>query len=167
MDFLAYAVLILMCLAGFIAVFFTGPGTLLVLLGAVLFAIMTRFSVLDPWTLVLLLALYLFGEFMEYAATVIGAKRLGASNTAIVGAIAGGIFGAVIGSGWFIVGIIPGTLIGIFLGAFVLELLVRRDWRQSLKSGIGSLVGRAGSLVAKVAVVLCMFAVMAIKFLHP
>jgi hypothetical protein len=165
-DFLAYAVLILLCLAGFISVFFTGPGTLLVLLGAVLFAFMTRFSVFDLWTLIILLALYLFGEFMEYAAMVIGAKRLGASNTAIVGALFGGIFGAVIGSGCLVIGIIPGTLIGIFLGAFVLEWLVRRDWKQSLKSGIGSLVGRVGSLAAKVAVVLCMFVVMAVKFSH-
>ena len=166
MEFLAYAVLILLCLAGFISVFFTGPGTLLVFLGALIFAFMTRFSVFDLWTLLILLAFYLFGEFLDYAAMVVGAKRLGASNTAIVGAFAGGIFGAVIGSGIFVIGIIPGTLIGIFLGAFVLEWIVRRDWKQSLKSGIGSLVGRVGSLVAKGVVLLCMFVVMAVKFLH-
>ncbi len=165
MVFIAYTVLILCCLAGFIAVFFAGPGTFLVVLGAVIFAFLTRFLVFDFWTLGILLALYLFGELMEYAATVLGAKRLGASNTAIVGAIAGGIFGAVIGGGCFVIGIIPGTLIGIFLGAFILEWIVKRDWKQSLKSGIGSLVGRVGAVAAKVIVVLCMFGVMALKFL--
>ena len=166
MNILAYTVLILLCLAGFISVFFAGPGTLLVFLGGLFFAFLTRFSVFDLRTLIVLLALYLFGEFMEYAAMVIGAKRLGASNTAIVGAMAGGIIGAVIGSGCFVIGIIPGTLLGIFLGAFVLELLVKRDWKQSLKSGIGSLVGRVGSIAAKFIVVLCMFTVMGIQFLH-
>lgn len=166
MNFLASTVLILCCLAGLFLVFFTGPGTLLVFFGAILFAFMTRFSVFDFRTLLILFTFYLFGEIMEYAAMVIGAKRLGASNTAIVGAIVGGIFGAVIGSGCFVVGIVPGTMIGIFLGAFALELLVKRDWKQSLKSGIGSLVGRIGSIAAKFIVVLCMFAVMTLKFLH-
>ena len=80
--------------------------------------------------------------------------------------VAVGIIGAVIGSGCLVIGIIPGTLLGIFLGAFVLEWLVKRDWKQSLKSGIGSLVGRVGSIAAKFIVVLCMFAVMGIQLLH-
>jgi len=166
MDILAYAILILMCLTGFIFVFLAGPGTVLVLLGATIFAFMTRFSVLDLWTLVILVGLYLLGEFMEYVALIVGAKRLGASNAAIVGAIAGGILGAVGGSAWLVIGVIPGTLCGIFLGAFILELLVKRDWKQSLKSGIGSLVGRVGSIAAKFIVVLCMFLVMGVKFLR-
>ena len=166
MNILAYAVLILLCLVGFVLVFFAGPGTLLVFVGGVIFAFMTRFSVFDLRTVIILLAFYLFGEFMEYAAMVIGAKRLGASNAAIAGAIVGGIIGAMIGSGVLVVGIIPGTLLGIFLGAFVLELLVKHDWKQSLKSGIGSLVGRVGSIAAKFIVVLCMFAVMGMQFLH-
>lgn len=166
MDLLAHIILILLCLAGLVSVFFSGPGTLLVLLGGVFFALMTRFSVFDLWTLIILLALYLLGEVMEYAAMVIGAKRLGASNAAVAGAIAGGILGAVLGSGCWVVGIIPGTLLGIFFGASALEWIVKRDWKQSLKAGVGGLVGRVGSVAAKAVVVICMFVVMALQFWH-
>ena len=97
MEIFAITLLILFSLVGFAAVFFTTFGTMIILIGAVLYAFLTQFSALTLKTLVILLILYLFGEALEYIFVILGAKKFGASNAAVVGAIIGGILGAAAG----------------------------------------------------------------------
>ena len=162
----AYTLLILFSIVGFIAIFLTSSGTWLIALGALIFAFMTHFSIFDFWTLAFVLILYAAGEILEYVALVIGAKKFGASNRAIVGALLGGVFGAVLGVSFLGVGIIPGTILGIFLGALLLEYTRRRDWNQAMKAGVGSVLGRMGSIAAKVGIALMIYAVMAFKIVQ-
>ena len=163
MEILALVILILLSLIGFAAIFFTTFGTLVILLGAVLYALMTGFSIVSLETLLVLLILYLCGEVLEYFFIIIGAKKLGASNAAVVGAIVGGILGAILGAGVFGIGLILGTLVGIFLGAFVVELILQKDLVKSLKAGSGGVLGRLGSIVAKVIIAIIMFVILALN----
>lgn len=163
MEILALVILILLSLIGFAAIFFTTFGTLVILLGAVLYAFMTGFSIVRLETLLVLLILYLCGEVLEYFFIIIGAKKLGASNAAVVGAIVGGILGAILGAGVFGIGLILGTLVGIFLGAFVVELILQKNLVKSLKAGSGGVLGRLGSIVAKVIIALIMFVILALN----
>jgi len=160
MEILALAILILFSLIGFVSIFFTTFGTLIILIGSILFSLITGFSVISLKALLVLLTLYLVGEVLEYVFIIAGAKKLGASNAAIAGAIIGGIAGAIVGVGFFGIGIILGTFLGIFLGAFVVELIVQRDLVKSLKAGAGSVLGRVGSIFAKVVIAVVMFVVM-------
>ena len=163
MEILALVILILLSLIGFAAIFFTTFGTLVILLGAVLYAFMTGFSIVSLETLLVLLVLYLCGEVLEYFFIIIGAKKLGASNAAVVGAIVGGILGAILGAGVFGIGLILGTLVGIFLGAFVVELILQKNLVKSLKAGSGGVLGRLGSIVAKVIIAIIMFVILALN----
>ncbi len=163
MEILALVILILLSLIGFAAIFFTTFGTLVILLGAVLYAFMTGFSIVSLETLLVLLILYLCGEVLEYFFIIIGAKKLGASNAAVVGAIVGGILGAILGAGVFGIGLILGTLVGIFLGAFVVELILQKNLVKSLKAGSGGVLGRLGSIVAKVIIAIIMFVILALN----
>ncbi len=163
MEILALVILIPLSLIGFAAIFFTTFGTLVILLGAVLYAFMTGFSIVSLETLLVLLILYLCGEVLEYFFIIIGAKKLGASNAAVVGAIAGGILGAILGAGVFGIGLILGTLVGIFLGAFVVELILQKNLVKSLKAGSGGVLGRLGSIVAKVIIAIIMFVILALN----
>jgi uncharacterized protein YqgC (DUF456 family) len=52
---------------------------------------------------------------------------------------------------------------GIFLGAFLAELIVNKDFLRSLKSGAGSVMGRVGSIIAKLVIALAMLAVILFK----
>lgn len=158
-DVLAISILVLFGLAGFAAIFFTTFGTLIILIGAVLYAILTSLSILGLRDLVMLLIFYLIGEVFEYLFIILGAKKFGASNKAIVGALVGAGLGAVLGVGFLGIGIILGTFLGIFLGAFVTELFVYKDLKRSLKSGVGGLLGRIGSIFAKILVAFAMFSV--------
>jgi len=159
MEMLALTLLILFSVVGFFAIFFTTFGTLIILIGSGLYAVMTEFSVITPKVFVLLLTLYLCGEILEYVLIIAGAKKLGASNAAVAGAIIGGILGAIMGSVFFGIGLILGTFFGIFLGAFLVELILQKDLISSLKAGAGSLLGRVGSIATKIIIVIIMMAI--------
>ena len=165
MEILALVLLVVFSLVGFAAIFFTTFGTFIILIGSVLYALLTELSIVGIKTLAILLILYLFGEATEYLFIVIGAKKFGASNRAVVGAIFGGIVGAILGSMFLGIGLIVGTFLGIFLGAFLVEFILHKDFIKSLKSGAGSVIGRVGSIVAKVFIAIVMLALMASKIL--
>ena len=156
MEIVALIVLISCTIVGFAAIFFTTFGTLIILIGVLLYAVLTNFSILTPGTLVILLLLYFFGETSEYISVIVAAKKFGASNRAVVGALAGGVLGALIGIHFLGVGLIIGTFLGIFCGAFIVELFRHRDFIKSFKAGAGGVLGRAGSIIVKVVVALVM-----------
>jgi len=157
MEIVSLVLLVLFSVVGFGAIFFTTFGTLIILIGAVLYSLLTQLLVLPFKTLLILFLLYLIGEVMEYLLIIMGAKRLGASNAAVVGALVGGIVGAILGVGVLGVGLFIGTFLGIFLGAFLVEFLLQRDLVNSLKAGLGGVLGRLGSIVAKVVIAAIMF----------
>lgn len=163
MEILALVILILFSLLGFAAIFFTTFGTLIILIGTILYTLLTGFSVIGLKTLLTLLFLYLCGEALEYILIILGAKKLGASNAGVAGALIGAIIGAIVGVSFFGVGIIPGTFAGLFLGAFLVEYIIHQDLVKSLKAGAGSLLGRIGSIVAKVFIAMIMFWIMATR----
>jgi uncharacterized protein YqgC (DUF456 family) len=160
MEILALTILAVFSLVGFAAIFFTTFGTLIILIGAVLHCVLTQFSIISIKTFFILLTLYLCGEVAEYLFVILGAKKFGASNSAVVGAIIGGILGAILGAPILGVGLVIGTFLGIFLGAFIVELVLKRDLVKSLKAGTGGVLGRIGSVVVKVIIAIVMFYVM-------
>ncbi len=161
MEIVALTLLLICSIIGFAAIFFTTFGTLIIFSGTVLYAVMTNFSVISVKLLLVLGALYLLGEAFEYIFVIVGAKKFGATNAAIVGAVVGGILGAILGVGLFGVGLILGTFLGIFLGAFLVEWFIHRDLKRSLKAGAGGVIGRVGSIAAKVFLAIIMFVLMA------
>jgi len=160
MEILGLSILIIFSLIGFAAIFFTTFGTLIILIGSFLYALLTQFSLINIEAFILILILYLIGEVLEYVFVIIGAKKFGASNVAVAGAIIGGILGAIVGAGVFGVGLILGTFLGIFLGAFLVELIIQKDLVKSLKAGTGGILGRFGAIIAKVLIALLMFYIM-------
>lgn len=165
MEVLALVILTFAALIGFIAIFFTTFGTLIITAGAIIYALMTNFDILTLKDLILLLTLYFCGEVAEYVFIIMGAKKLGASNAAVIGALIGGILGAITGTAFFGVGLILGTFLGIFLGAFLVELLIQKDLVRSLKAGTGGILGRVGSIVAKVIIAIVMIAIIGSKII--
>ena len=160
MEIVGLFILALFSLIGFAAIFFTTFGTLIIFIGAILYALMTGLSIIGIEALIILLILYLCGEVIEYLFVIVGAKKFGASNAATAGAVIGGIVGAIAGAGFLGIGLILGTFLGIFLGAFIVELLLHRDLVRSLKAGTGSVIGRVGSIVFKVFIAVAMFWIM-------
>ena len=78
---------------------------------------------------------------VDQLASVLGTKKFGGSTAGMIGSVVGAILGAIF---FNVFGLIAGT----FLGAVVGELAFNgSDFKQSMNSGLGSLVGfLAGSL---------------------
>ena len=117
-----------------------------------------RFS----WIIVVVLAaLALIGEAIEFGASVLGTKKLGGSSRgatlSVIGSIIGGIVGAIFGIPIPIplVGILIGSVlfaaIGAWVGASIGEKWVGKSTKESVQIGgaafVGRLLGTLGKLV--------------------
>lgn len=163
MEAIALTLLVASALAGFVAIFFTPVGTLTIMLGVVVYALMTSFAIISLQILILLVVLYGLGELIEFIAIAFGAKMFGASNKAVLGAIVGGVLGAILGVFFFGIGVIVGAFLGIFVGAFSVEYYEHKDVYRSLKAGAGGVVGRVGAIGGKVVIALVMMGVIAVN----
>jgi|CXWL01.1.fsa_nt_gi uncharacterized protein YqgC (DUF456 family) len=133
------------------------PGAPLVWLGLLLAAWADGFARVSGWTLALLAVLAATALAVDLAAAAVGAKRVGASRSAIVGAAIGTVVGFAFG--------LPGLVLGPFLGAVAGEYLVGRSWRTASKVGVGTSIGMLLGLAAKVAVTFTMLGVFALAYL--
>lgn len=138
-----YWVLLLVMVGGIIGAFVPGlPGTSLIL-GAILVWGFSSASLPSlTWAIGCAVAVLAFGFAIDFLAGYLGAKQAGASNWGQVGAVIGMIAG--------FVGLIPalpigGPLLGLFvgplMGAIVGEYYYCKDLNQSIKAGVGIVVG--------------------------
>jgi uncharacterized protein len=92
-----------------------------------------------------------FSMVMDYLASMVGARKLGATWRGIVGAFVGVIVGLFFS--------LPGLLLGPFAGAVLLEMLGGRKWKEAGRAGLGAVLGLLLGGVGKMA---CCIASMAL-----
>ena len=153
-----YTVLLVIFLVAALAVIPFGlPGTFLIVLTALLYALATEFAEITWATIALLLAGALFAEGVEAAAGIMGAKRYGSGNMGILASLLGGIVGALLGAPLFLgLGAIPGALLGAFAGAVAAEAVRGRSLNEALRAGWGTFLGRIAGTAVKGAVAVAM-----------
>lgn len=166
MELFALILLILFILAGFITVFFAAFDTLIVLIGAVLYASLTRFAIVSFKTIMIMVILYISGELLEYICVTVGIKKFGASNKAVIGAIIGGMLGAAAGLAIAGIGTVVGLFTGIFLGAFMMELVSKKDLIKAVKAGTGGVIGRLSLIAVKIVLICVMASVILVPVLR-
>lgn len=127
------------------------PGLPLMFGGMLLAAWAGDYQRIGPWTLAVLGVLVVLSILVDLAASVLGAKRVGASNKALFGAGLGGLVGIFFG--------LPGLIAGPFLGAAAGEMAHGREWREASKVGFGTWVGLALGAALKVALAFSMLGV--------
>jgi uncharacterized protein YqgC (DUF456 family) len=131
----------------------TLPGTVFVFAGLALAAWSDGFVRVGVPTVALLGVLAAVSYVLEFAAGLLGAKRFGASRQAVLGAALGTVVGIFFG--------LPGILLGPFAGAVLGEYGHRRDLGQAGRVGLGTWVGFALGLAAKIAITFAMIGVFA------
>ncbi len=144
---------------GIISIIFGFPGTLVIFLSALIYSIASGFEKITIGMLLGLGLLMVCGEILEYVFGVIGAKRFGASKKGIVCSLVGGFVGAVLGAPLlFGFGAVVGAFVGAFVGATVVELITRGPggWKEALRSGFGSFLGRMAGMITKIALAIGM-----------
>ena len=137
------------------------PGLPLVFAGMLLAAWAGDFQQVGMPMLVVLGLLTVFSLAVDFWATALGAKRVGASRLAIIGAMVGTLAGLFFGP--------LGLLMGPFAGAIGGELIHRRsllkqDLGQAAKIGVGTWFGILFGTVLKLALAFTMLGLFALAW---
>ena len=151
-EILLWIAVVALVLVGIAGVIFPAlPGTPFVFLGLLLAAYIENFARVGWPTLVILGVLTLLATGVDFFASAVGAKRVGASPRAIWGAAIGAIVGIAFG--------IPGLILGPLIGAAVGEYITRKDLLQAGKVGVGTLIGILIGVAMKIALIFTMLGV--------
>ena len=127
------------------------PGTPMIFAGMFLIAWWQDFAIIGILPLVILAALSALAIVVDFVASALGARRVGASNWAIVGAT----LGSIIGMFFFI----PGLIIGPFVGAVAGELFAQSTVQQAARVGIATWIGLLIGTALKVDIVAAMIGI--------
>jgi uncharacterized protein YqgC (DUF456 family) len=128
------------------------PGTVLILAGAFLYALIDGFHVVGWPTLAVLGLMTVIGTSADLWASSIGAKMGGASGWSVLAGLMGGLAGLLIFS-------LPGAMLGAILSVVLIEIMRQNDWRKAVKAGSGWLVGWALSTIFQLGVGIGMIAI--------
>ncbi|MBW1645737.1 MAG: DUF456 domain-containing protein [Deltaproteobacteria bacterium] len=139
---MAFTLLLILAFAGLIGTLLPAfPGTGLIFLGALAYGALTGFTLVTVKSILILLGLTLIGAGGQYLLTSFGARKMGASRYGIIGAVAGFFLGLLF------IPLPGGSLLGAFAGAFGCETaFALKNERESLKAGIGAVIGALASL---------------------
>jgi uncharacterized protein len=168
MDWLYYAILLLLLVSGLVLNVLTLPGNWLMLLSAVLYGWMTNWNYVAIYTLIAMLVLATLGEIVEFLAAGRAATRIGGSRWGSIGAIVGGLIGAIFLTGLIpipVVGTLVGVLAGTFLGAAAGEWIAGKRVYDTIRIGAVATKGRLYGTLLKLMFGFVMFVWLAIKAL--
>ncbi len=152
MEIALLIVLILFTLVGLFLAVLQLPGTWLILACAAGYDWYFGWQRIGWKWLVVLLVLAAAAEAVDSLASMVAAKRAGASRRAAVGALLGGFAGMLLLSVPIpVIGTVLGGLIGCFAGALAAELTKRNDIVAGARVGLFATGGRVIGLVTKTA----------------
>ena len=132
------------------------PGVPLVFAGLLLAAWAGDFQQVTWVPLVVLGLLTVMSFVIDLAATALGAKRVGATKLAVLGAALGTLGGLFLG--------LPGLILGPFVGAVAGELLSHGRMQQATRAGLATWMGLVFGTLAKLALVFTMLGVFALAY---
>ncbi|MES0873223.1 DUF456 domain-containing protein [Sinimarinibacterium thermocellulolyticum] len=146
LSWLAVVALIAVGIAG--AVLPALPGVPLVFVGLWLAAWIDGYARVGSGTLVVLGVLTALALLIDFVASALGAKRVGASPKAVTGAVLGSLVGLFFG--------LPGIILGPFVGAVLGELATQRNFDHATRVGIATWMGLLFGTIAKLVTSLVM-----------
>lgn len=132
------------------------PGVPLVFAGLLLAAWAGDFQQVTWVPLVVLGLLTAISFVIDLVATAAGAKRVGATGLAVVGAAIGTLGGLFLG--------LPGLVLGPFVGAVAGELISHGKVEQATRAGVATWMGLVFGTLAKLALVFTMLGVFALAY---
>jgi hypothetical protein len=124
------------------------PGTVLIFGAILLGAWIDDFARISTWTVGVAALLTVISLVCDYVAAALGAKRVGASRQAVIGAVIGTLLGIFTGL-W---GLIFMPLVGAAIG----EYMVLRDLQRAGQVGVATWVGLLLGTAVKIAIAFTM-----------
>ncbi len=149
-DTLLLIGLTVLAFLGILLAVFQLPGTWLILASAAGYDWYYDWQRIGWKWLVCLGVLAIIAEAVDSLASIVAARKAGASRRAAIGALVGGFLGMILFSIPIpVIGTVVGGLAGCFTGALVMELTARDDLRAGAKVGFFATLGKLIGLIAK------------------
>jgi hypothetical protein len=133
------------------------PGTVLIFGAILLGAWIDDFAKISGWTVTAAAVLTVISLICDYLAAALGARRVGASRQAVIGAVLGTLLGIFSGL-W---GLIFMPLVGAAIG----EYLVLRDLQRAGQVGMATWVGLLLGTAVKIAIAFTMLGMFIVALL--
>jgi len=134
------------------------PGTPVVLIAAIGHRLYFGDASVSNVFLVVLILLTGLALLLDFLASVLGAKRFGATWRGMVGALVGGVIGLFFN--------LPGIILGPFLGAMILEMTGGKEFKVAAKAGAGAVIGLLLGVVGKFSICVMMIALFATNTIY-
>ena len=152
-----WAIAMFLIALGVIGTFLPGiPGPIAILAGMMLAAWIDHFDRVGWIVLTILGALTAAALAIDVVAGLLGARRVGASRPALIGATIGAVVGLFFG--------FVGILVAPFIGAVIGELSSRPHLGSAVRVGVGTWIGLAVGAFAKILIVLAMLMVFLVDY---
>jgi len=157
LGYLGVGVFVVVLLAGVILTLLGLPGTILIVVDALIYSAATGWRI-PWWALATLLGLSVIAEISDNLVSALGVKRYGGTTKGMVWALFGGIvgalaLGAVLGPPLGLIGAVVapilGGIIGGFGGAYWYERRQGRSQEEARRAGFGAMLGRVMGTVLK------------------
>ena len=154
MDIALWITAIVLIAAGLVGTVMPAlPGPPVVLLGVLLAAWIDRFARIPGYVCAIISVLALAAMAIDWIAGAMGARKMGASKWAVIGATVGAILGVF--SGFW------GLLFMPLVGAAVGEFIARQDLLRAGQVGLATWIGMLVGTVVKLAIVAMMIGIFA------
>jgi uncharacterized protein len=134
------------------------PGVPLIFAGLWLIAWTDGFAKVSMLTVSILGFIAIFSMLIDFFASLITTKKVGASKTAMWGVVIGGVLGLFAG--------VFGLFFGAAIGALVGELIAYRDASRATTVGLAAGLGFVIGFVAKIVLSLLMLGIFAFAYYY-
>lgn len=154
---LAYALMLLGLIGAIVPVL---PGSLLIWLGALIWAWADGFTRVGWPTLLALAGIMALTWVNDWLVSALAARKAGASWKTIAAALVGGLIGGLVMTGVVpVAGMLAGAALGAFAGIVLAELAQQRPWRRALRFGAGYCLGALAATFLNLILCLLMLAI--------
>ena len=127
------------------------PGNFIILIIAAVYFLVTGAFFEQLLFLGVLLLMAGAGEFMEFGASALVAKKTDTPRPVFIVAVVSGVFGAFIGAPLFFgIGAVVFSLAGVFLGALFMQYRICGDWDEARETAVALFLGNLGGKFVKI-----------------
>jgi len=143
-------VFMLVLFLGIFITVFGLPGTVLILIDVMAYALLTGFDRIGFKVILILILIAVVAELIDFGLGMAGAVRFGSSRAGMWAALVGSLAGAVILTPFFLgLGVLLGTFIGGGIAVFITEMIRRRKLKPAFRASIGAVLGRMTGIAVK------------------
>ena len=157
LEIAGLTVFIIVLFIGIFSIIFGIPGTAIILIDVILYALITGFERVTIKIVLLLLVMCILAEGIDFSLGIAGAARFGISKRVIwISTISGFIGALALTPLFFGLGTVAGSFLGGFAGVLAVELIEQSKLKPASRTDYRAILGRVAGTLLKGSLALAM-----------